>query len=66
MRTSSRTKVFDGKRYTLYTNFSGLKRQATAEATRLRKTGDWLVRMIKSPWGGYDIYVRDSRKAKKS
>lgn len=52
------TKLFDGKRFALYTNFSGMKRQADAEANRLRKTGKWLARVVKSPWGGYDIYTK--------
>ncbi len=62
----AKTKVFNGKRYTLYTNFTGIgansgKRQANAEANRLRKTGGWLVRTVKSPYGGWDIYTAPKR-----
>ena len=57
------TRVFGGKRHTLYTNFTGTgknsrRRQADAEANRLRKTGVWLARVVKSPYGGWDIYTR--------
>jgi len=57
------TKVFGGQRYHLYTNFTGTgknsgKRQAQLEAKRLRATGKWLARIVKSPWGGWDIYTK--------
>jgi len=59
------TKTFNGVWYNYYTNFTGTgkgsrggKRQAEVEANRLRKTNGWLARLVKSPYGGYDIYVK--------
>ncbi len=59
-------KRFDSKHYELYTNFTGTtknqgKHQAKMEAVRLRSTGNWLARVVKSPYGGWDIYTRNRK-----